>query len=112
MVDRGYSKMTNQYDLASQVVLIAGASSGMGKATALAAAGAGARLIIAARNTTELENVRTSIDGSSVIAVPTDLTTPQAVHHLVEVALNQYGRIDTVVNSVGTNIPRREIDEL
>jgi NADP-dependent 3-hydroxy acid dehydrogenase YdfG len=104
--------MANQYDLASQVALIAGASSGMGKATALAAADAGARLIIAARNTTELENVRSSIEGNAVVAVPTDLTNPEAVHHLVEVALNQYGRIDTVVNSVGTNIPRRAIDEL
>ncbi|HZR43046.1 MAG TPA: SDR family oxidoreductase [Ktedonobacteraceae bacterium] len=104
--------MPTWYDLDAQVVLIAGASSGMGKATALAAGAAGARLVLAARNGEALEEVRSSIGGGSVIIVPTNLTDRQAVSRLVDAAINEYGRIDAVVNSVGTNIRRRALDEL
>src|SRR5581483_2138382 len=112
MVVRGYFDMPTWYDLDAQVVLIAGASSGMGKATALAAGAAGARLVLAARNGEALEEVRSSIGGGSVIIVPTNLTDRQAVSRLVDAAINEYGRIDAVVNSVGTNIRRRALDEL
>ncbi|MBO0777598.1 MAG: SDR family oxidoreductase [Ktedonobacteraceae bacterium] len=106
--------MTVQYDLRSKVVLVAGASSGMGRATASAAAEAGAGVVLAARNAEALEEVRSSItqSGQSAIAVPTDVTERTAVDHLLTVALSHYGRIDVVVNSVGTNIPRRALDEL
>lgn len=104
----------NQHDLHGQIILIAGASSGMGRATALAAAATGASLVLAARNATALEEVRAAVEqsGASAIAVPTDLTDRQAVSRLLEAAIGQYGRVDTVVNSVGTNIPRRSLDEL
>jgi NADP-dependent 3-hydroxy acid dehydrogenase YdfG len=102
------------YDLSAQVVLVAGASSGMGRATALAAAEAGARVILAARNESALNDLRSTIQqqGGSVLAIPTDLTNPAAADNLIRSAINEYGRIDTIVNSVGTNIPRRTIDEL
>ena len=53
--------MAYQYDLSGQVVLVVGASSGMGKATALAAAEAGAQVVLAARNVTALEHIVASI---------------------------------------------------
>jgi NAD(P)-dependent dehydrogenase (short-subunit alcohol dehydrogenase family) len=107
--------MTEQNrDLANQVVLIASASSGMGRATAMAAAAAGATLVVAARNGAALAEVVISLEatGVTVLAVPTDMTDPDAVARLVRTASQEFGRIDTAVNTVGTNIPRRALDEL
>jgi NAD(P)-dependent dehydrogenase (short-subunit alcohol dehydrogenase family) len=101
-------------DLNSQVVLVAGASSGMGRATALAAGTAGARVVLAARNSKALEEVRAAIErsGGAAIAVPTDVSDQDAVGRLVEAAVAEYGRINTLVNSVGTNVRQRALDEL
>jgi NADP-dependent 3-hydroxy acid dehydrogenase YdfG len=106
--------MAYQHDLSEQVVLVAGASSGMGKATAIAAAEAGAHVVLAARNAVALEQIVASIKqkGGSAIAVATDMLNRDEVDHLLEATLQTYGRISTVVYSVGTNLPRRTIDEL
>src|SRR5437870_2242058 len=100
--------------LPNSVVLVAGASSGMGRATALAAAAAGATLVLAARNAAALEDVAAAVErrGARAQAVPTDATDRAAVDHLVRAAMSAYGRIDAVVNTIGTNIPRRALDEL
>ena len=106
--------MVYQHDLSGQVVLVAGASSGMGKATAIAAAEAGAQVVLAARNAAALEQIVASIKqkGGSALAVATDMLNRDDVDHLIETILQSYGRITTVVYSVGTNLPRRTIGEL
>jgi NAD(P)-dependent dehydrogenase (short-subunit alcohol dehydrogenase family) len=106
--------MAIQYDLSQQVVLVAGASSGMGRATAVAAAAAGANVILAARNADALESACASIkqEGGLAHAIPVDMTDRAATGHLLETVVNEHGRIDIVVNSVGNNIPRRAISEL
>jgi NAD(P)-dependent dehydrogenase (short-subunit alcohol dehydrogenase family) len=98
----------------SAVVLIAGASSGMGRATALAAAAAGAQVVLAARDSKALDQVRASIEqsGGSALAVPADAIDKRQVDRLVEAVLERFGRLDVLVNSIGTNIPRRALDEL
>lgn len=102
------------YDLASHVVVVAGASSGMGRATALAAAAAGAHVIVAARSGEALASVCATVreNGGTALAVPTDVTDRSAVEALVQEAIHRFGRIDTLVNSVGTNLKRRALDEL
>jgi NADP-dependent 3-hydroxy acid dehydrogenase YdfG len=106
--------MSVHYDLSQRVIIVAGASSGMGRATAIAAAAAGARTVLAARNTEALEEVCTSIKqiGGSARAVPVDLTDRAAADYLVQTILFEYGGIDVVVNSVGTNIRQRALAEL
>jgi NADP-dependent 3-hydroxy acid dehydrogenase YdfG len=101
-------------DLSGQVVVVAGAGSGMGRATALAAAAAGARLVLAARSERALAELQLAITGAggSAIAVPTDATDRAAVERLVAAARDAYGRVDVLINSVGTNIKRRTLDEL
>jgi NADP-dependent 3-hydroxy acid dehydrogenase YdfG len=100
--------------LTEQVILIAGASSGMGRATALAAADAGATLVVAARNAEALKDVAAAAEqrGARVTAIPTDATDRDAVERLIEATIASYGRIDALVNTVGTNIPRRALAEL
>lgn len=106
--------MVYQYDFSGQVVLVAGASSGMGKATALATAAAGATVIIAARTASALEEVRSSIvrEGGTAYAIPTDFTDRHAVDRLLNEAIQKCGHIDAAINCIGTNIPRRSLDEL
>jgi NADP-dependent 3-hydroxy acid dehydrogenase YdfG len=106
--------MAISLDLSNQVILIAGASSGMGRATALAAAKAGASLVLAARNESALSELRAAIeqDKGTVITVAADLTQREAIDQVIEAAIQRYGRIDAAINSVGINIRRRALSEL
>ncbi|HMR30043.1 MAG TPA: SDR family oxidoreductase [Geminicoccaceae bacterium] len=95
--------------VAGKVVVVAGASSGMGRATALAAAREGADVVLAGRNAAALDEVAASSGG---LAVPTDATDPEAVGRLVARALDRFGRIDALVNAVGTNLRQRSLGQL
>lgn len=101
-----------------QVVVITGASSGLGRETALQFARKGARLVLAARNLEALESVAKEIRrmGQRAIAVPTDVTSFREVEELAEKAVETYGRIDTWVNNAGVALyatfEQAEVDEL
>jgi short-subunit dehydrogenase len=88
------------------VTVITGASSGIGKATAIAFARAGARLVLAARRPEPLEATAAACRqlGAEAIAVPTDVTDAAAVAALARAALDQHGRIDVWFNNVGTGV--------
>ena len=85
------------------VVVITGASSGIGRATALAFASKKACLVLAARREEALRDVASECErrGGSAIAVPTDVSKEAAVHELARRALEKYGRIDIWVNNAG-----------
>jgi NAD(P)-dependent dehydrogenase (short-subunit alcohol dehydrogenase family) len=87
----------------NKVVLVTGASRGIGRDVALAFAREGARLILAARSAERLNQVQNEVRdlGVDVLAVPTDVTSEAAVQALVETALNRFGRIDVLVNNAG-----------
>ncbi|CAA9392589.1 MAG: 3-oxoacyl-[acyl-carrier protein] reductase [uncultured Nocardioides sp.] len=92
--------------VAGQVVVITGASSGIGRATALELAGQGARVVCAARTVPALESLVDEIgsNGGEAIAVPTDVADPQAVYGLAETAERRFGRIDTWVNNAAVAV--------
>jgi NADP-dependent 3-hydroxy acid dehydrogenase YdfG len=87
----------------NDVVLVTGASQGIGKGVALAFAREGARLVLAARSADRLSQVQKEIHdlGAEAVAVPTDVTSPAAVETLVTTAMNRFGRIDVLVNNAG-----------
>jgi NADP-dependent 3-hydroxy acid dehydrogenase YdfG len=91
--------------LVDKVAVITGASSGIGAATAREFARRGARVVLAARRTNELEAQTQAITatGSQAIAVPTDVTDAAQVLRLVERTREAFGRIDVVVNNAGAN---------
>lgn len=89
-----------------QVIVITGASSGIGLVTAREAARRGAKVVLAARNERDLERAAEEIrrDGGDAIAVPTDVTNYEQVEALARRAAEQYGRIDTWVNNAGVSL--------
>ncbi|MBI2518126.1 MAG: SDR family NAD(P)-dependent oxidoreductase [Opitutae bacterium] len=89
--------------LAGQVVIITGASSGIGEATARRLARGGARLVLAARRPDRLEALARELDpsGASVLAVAGDVTSEADRQQLVAAAQEKFGRIDALVNNAG-----------
>jgi NADP-dependent 3-hydroxy acid dehydrogenase YdfG len=105
---------SSQGTLAGRVIVIAGASSGMGRATARVLANAGATLVLAARSGDALEAVAAEIAGAGGQAstVVADVVDRDEAAGVVQTALDRHGKIDALINSVGTNIPRRTLPEL
>jgi NAD(P)-dependent dehydrogenase (short-subunit alcohol dehydrogenase family) len=87
--------------IAGQVVIVTGASSGIGAVTARELAARGARVVLAARREKELREVAGSCAGEAHLIVPTDILQPDEIRRLVEKTLETCGRIDVVVNNAG-----------
>ncbi len=100
--------------LKGQSGIIMGASSGMGRACALAFAGEGTRLIVAARRKNELETLVGAIAkaGGQAIPMPADVSKRGDVEAVVERAAKEFGRVDLLVNCAGVNVRNRKIAEL
>jgi dehydrogenase/reductase SDR family member 7B len=90
-------------DLRSQTIWITGASSGIGRALALACHQDGARVILSARRIEALEEIRRACGGAGdrVAVLPLDLSEPHDLTGKAEAALRQYGAIDMLIHSAG-----------
>src|SRR5437660_9999465 len=88
----------------NRVALVTGGTSGIGKATALAFAAEGARVVVAGRRETEGTAVVADIrrHGGQATLVATDVTRDADVRKLVDSALRSYGRLDVAVNNACT----------
>ena len=94
--------MTDLIDLAGKAVIVTGASSGIGEATARRLHAAGANPVLAARRADRLAELSQELGGA--LAVPTDVTDPAQVHELVAATLDRHQRIDGLVNNAGTSV--------
>ena len=94
--------------LAGRVVLVTGASSGIGEATARAVADRGAVVLCVARRRDELDRVVADIGatGAAAYGYTCDLTDPTATESLVERVLEEHGHVDMLVNNAGRSIRR------
>lgn len=86
-----------------KVILITGASSGIGESTARTLASAGATVVIGARRTDRLKSLAADIEkrGGQVLYRQLDVTSPDSVQAFVDAALDAFGRIDVLVNNAG-----------
>jgi short-subunit dehydrogenase len=85
-----------------QIVIVTGASMGIGYETALAFAHAGAKVVLAARHADKLQALAAT--NPNFLPVPTDLTRAADVQRLIDTTLAQFGRIDILVNNAGFGI--------
>jgi NAD(P)-dependent dehydrogenase (short-subunit alcohol dehydrogenase family) len=85
--------------LSEQVIVVTGASSGLGRAIARAAGERGAKVVVTARNEEALDNAVREIEafGSEALAVPADHAVEDEVAQVVEQAVDRFGRIDTYI---------------
>ena len=90
-------------DIQNKVVAITGASSGIGEAIARHLASKGAKVVLGARRTDRLKQIADDIQSKNGKAVylPVDVTRPDDVKQLVELALNSFGQLDVMVNNAG-----------
>jgi short-subunit dehydrogenase len=91
------------FTIENSVVIITGASSGIGRAYATAFAKRGAKVVLAARREELLEEVRREIEpyAADVLVVPTDVTDNDQLQALVNATRDRFGRIDILVNNAG-----------
>jgi NAD(P)-dependent dehydrogenase (short-subunit alcohol dehydrogenase family) len=99
--------------LRGKIVLITGASRGLGRSVALAFAREGARLALAARTAPQLEDVAKEARslGAEALPVPTDVADPSQVEACVATAQQSLGPIDILVSNAGANV-RKPVVEL
>ena len=101
------------FDLSGRVALVTGASKGLGKAIALALAGAGADVALYARNRKDLEAVKASVEALDRRAeiFCADVLDKHLIDESVKAALEAFGHIDILVNNAGVNV-RKPVLEL
>lgn len=99
--------------LDGQIAIVTGAGRGIGRAIALAYAREGAKLALAARSESELQEVVNAASdlGAEAIAVPTDVTDPQDTERLAQRTVEQFGRIDVLVNNAGISGPMGSLQD-
>jgi short-subunit dehydrogenase len=92
--------------LADKIAVVTGASSGIGRETALALARQGAHVVLAARSKDKLGAVAQEIQalGREALIVPTDVTQPEQVQHLVTETLARWDRVDILISNAGEYI--------
>src|SRR5689334_1171815 len=98
---------TRRFRLDGKVVVLTGASSGLGAQWTAALAGAGAKLVVTARRAAELAAIAGTVDA---LAIPGDLTSEDHRRRVVADALDRYGRIDVLVNNAGTAASAPAVD--
>ena len=96
-----------------QVVVITGASSGIGEATALLLAERGAKVVLGARGSDRLKALadRIAASGSAVAYIQTDVKRREDLSNLVGLAIERYGKLDVLINNAGV-APISLLDEL
>lgn len=97
----------------TQIALVTGAGSGIGRASAEALAAAGFQVVLTGRRESALlETQAMSAHGKRMTAVSCDVTLPDSVDALFAKIESTHGRLDVLFNNAGTNVPAMTIDEL
>jgi NAD(P)-dependent dehydrogenase (short-subunit alcohol dehydrogenase family) len=94
-------------DLTGQVALVTGGGRGLGRAFALALAAAGAQVAVTARTAAQVAETVQLIEraGGCALAIPGDVSVPDAVAHVVTTTAQQLGPVDLLVNNAGFHVP-------
>jgi 7-alpha-hydroxysteroid dehydrogenase len=104
--------LLDRFRMTDRVAIVTGAGRGIGAASTLALAEAGADVVIAARTKEQLDKVAAGVaeHGRRAAVVPCDLADVANLPTLVDTAMSEFGRVDVVVNNVGGTEPRPFLD--
>jgi NAD(P)-dependent dehydrogenase (short-subunit alcohol dehydrogenase family) len=89
------------YELSGKIALVTGASSGIGRSTAIALAREGARVAILGRDAVRLQETASHLDPGKVLAIPSDLTSEEGCRAAVDRTIAHWGGLDILVNAAG-----------
>jgi 2-deoxy-D-gluconate 3-dehydrogenase len=100
------------FDLKGRIAIVTGGNGGIGLGMARGLAGAGASIVVAARNAEKSQAAVRELSklGAEALAVTVDVTDEAAVARLVKTTLERFGRIDVLINNAGTNV-RKSLHE-
>jgi NAD(P)-dependent dehydrogenase (short-subunit alcohol dehydrogenase family) len=100
--------MVELFDLSEKVAIVTGTSRGLGQYFAKALAKAGADLVITSRDISRLTKFKQEIEslGRKALPVQLDVLSQSDIENMVRMAINEYGKIDVLVNNAGLNIRR------
>ena len=101
--------MKSKTILKDKVVVITGASRGLGKALAQVLSAKGAKLVISGRSVNDLDAVAKEVGAVPVVV---DVTKESDVEHLAEVAVSEFGRIDIWINNAGLWLPKAPAEDI
>src|SRR3954447_12477186 len=95
--------MSDRFDLTGRVALVTGGGTGIGRASALVLAQHGADVVLAGRRPEPLETTAQEIEalGRRGLALPTDVSSAEGWRQLVEATLQEFGKVDILVNCAG-----------
>jgi 3-oxoacyl-[acyl-carrier protein] reductase len=98
--------------LEGQVVIVTGASRGIGRAIALAFAERGCPVTLAARDENRLREVASAVTGTGGVSLvaPTDVTDVHQIQRMVKKTVTEFGRVDILINNAGVLILKKVID--
>jgi NAD(P)-dependent dehydrogenase (short-subunit alcohol dehydrogenase family) len=107
-----YDSMRNL--LTGRVAIVTGGGKGIGRAISLGFAAAGARVVLAARDSAELEEARQQCSalGTECISVGTDVQSHEQVQAMVRTTIGRFGAVDILVNNAGIAGPTAEIENM
>lgn len=100
--------------LEGRVAIVTGGSRGIGKATCIALAKEGAKVVVVGRNETICHEVASAItaSGGTAMAVKADVSSEADVAYMVAATMERYGRIDILVNNAAVNMPYKTVAEM
>ena len=103
--------MASNPSAAGQVAIVTGGGTGIGRAAALALLGAGWRVAVAGRRIEPLQEV-VKLSPERALAVPTDMTDPDAVRALFDETVKAFGRVDLLFNNAGRGLPAAPLEDM
>lgn len=92
------------YTLKDKVVLVTGASSGIGKALAMAAISRGAKVAVCARNIAKLEEVFATVSSERILMIQADVSKEEDCKSFISTVVEKWGRIDVLLNNAGISM--------
>src|SRR5690349_1451243 len=98
----------------NKIAVVTGAGSGIGRAVSLTLQRAGYSVVLAGRRRAELDHTASLADpgGGRMLAVPTDVSQPDAVRALFAAARENFGRLDLLFNNAGSGTPAIPMEDL